>query len=179
MTILQGWDDNSRLVLQRDDNGNETRYAYDALNRLERETFADGTTIRFFFDRDHNVEQTIDENQSIIDCAFDAANRLTNCRITRGAGVAGSTLQTFEYDGLYRNTLATDDNDPDDPLDDSVVERRFDSLSRILEEVQNGKVIASDWFADDLRAGLHYPNGRGDSLHLRRPGSRQDDCRQP
>src|SRR6185369_12956162 len=72
---------------------------------------------------------------------------------------------TYEYDGLSRMTRATDNNEPADASDDSVITFAYDSLSRVIEETQKigalpAKAISSSWEADDHRVGLTYPNGR-------------------
>jgi RHS repeat-associated protein len=168
VTLTSTWDGNSRLKSQADDKGNTTSYVYDAVNRRKTETFADSTTNQYVFDRDDNVTSMTDENGSVRTCSYDGANRLTQCSISRSVafGVVGTTLQTWQYDGLHRLTRATDDNDPGLAADDSTVTLAYDSLSRVIEEVQSlndgtaAKAVTSDWFADGQRTGLTYPNNR-------------------
>lgn len=74
--------------------------------------------------------------------------------------VIGTTVQEFEYDGLSRMTRSFDNNEPDDAQDDATVTYAYDSLSRLLEEVQNGHAVSSRWMGDNNRTGLVYPNGR-------------------
>ena len=69
-------------------------------------------------------------------------------------------MQTFEYDGLSRVTKAGDNNDPANSSDDSLVQRRYDSLGRLLEESQNGKVVSYNWSQTADPVDLTYPNGR-------------------
>ena len=154
------WDGNSRLKSLADDKENLTEYNYDSLNRLTVETFADGTTKTYIYDRDDNLERHKDNIGNIQICLYDAINRRTRCDITRASGVIGTTLATYGYDGLSRMTRITDNNDPADTGDDSTVTLAYDSLSRLIEEVQNGKVITGDWFANEQRVGLTYPDSR-------------------
>jgi len=177
ITMRTEWDQNSLLTSLTDDNGNQTQYTYDDLNRRLTETkgicvppaLADRcdppTTTTYEYDPDDNVVRLRDENGSVIDCQFDAINRLTACDITRAPGVVGTTALTYEYDGLSRLTRATDNNEPDDISDDSLVTYAYDSLSRIIEETQQigdlpTKAISSAWRAENLRVGCTYPNGR-------------------
>jgi len=177
ITIRYEWDRNSSLISLTDDNGNQTRYTYDNLNRRLTETkgicaspkLADRcdppTTINYEYDPDDNVARLTDENGSIVACDFDAINRRTGCNITRGAGVAGTTATSYEYDGLSRLTQATDNNGPAVASDDSKITFAYDSLSRVIEETQRigalpPKAISSGWRAENLRSRLTYPNGR-------------------
>ncbi len=160
IALIQEWDDNSRLTARVDDNGNRSTFFYDALNRLAIQRFADNTENAYAYDRDDNLVALTDGAGSTRTAVYDAVNRLTRSDIARGPGVMGTTLQVFEYDGLHRNTYCFDDNDPADPDDDAAITRKYDSLSRMLEEVQNGQTVASDWFAEGQRVGLTYPNGR-------------------
>lgn len=164
--VVQQWDRNSNLVAITDDGsvpftgGNTTRYGYDNLNRKILDDFADPTTNVYTLDADDNVQQVVDENGSVIVMTFDGANRLLRKNVTRASGAVGTTLQEFEWDGLSRQTRAFDDNEPAPASDNATVTYAFDSLSRLLEEVQNGQAVSSRWAADDDRVGLVYPDGR-------------------
>ena len=157
--------------------GNVTRYQYDDLNRLTREISSDGAMQAMVYDADHNLITRVDGNGSVALASYDGLHRLVAREIgpatsssTHPAGgvkdtavvwtVIGTTRQQYEYDGLSRPTQATDNNDPDDPEDDSLVVLRYDSMSRLLEEVQNGQAVSSRWSGDDNRIGIAYPNGR-------------------
>jgi YD repeat-containing protein len=154
------WDANSRLVSVSDDKGNTTSYTYDNRNRLVLITFADGTTHQFVYDKDSNLVQFTDNNSSVVNNTYDSLNRLVRKEITRANAVQGTTIQAFEFDGLSRLTRATDNNNSDTLEDDSVVERKYNSLSRLVEETQNGKVISSNWNEAGSLTDLTYPNER-------------------
>ena len=154
------WDANSRLIAVADDNGNVTQYFYDKLNRLTKTRYADGKKTLLAYDRNSQVIEHTTNNGSVIHNSYDAIGRLVKRSITRAAGVQGTTEQTFEYDGRSLLTRATDNNDPDHSSDDSTIERQYDSLGRLLEESQNGKVISSNWSQAADLTDLTYPNGR-------------------
>ena len=173
------WDANSRQVQVADDGssasdqntsigviepvdplGNVTTYAYDSLDRRILETFDDLTTNAYVYDADDNNTQMTDENGSVFNHTYDGINRPVRLDITPAAGIVGTTLQTFEYDGLSRVRLVTDNNDPGTVTDDSTVTYAYDSLSRLLEEDQNGQVISSQWAGDNNRLALIYPDLR-------------------
>ena len=154
------YDVNSRVASLSDDKGNATGYAYDNQNRLVLTTFADGTTKSIEYNADSQPVKTIDNSGTIVANTFDGLGRPIRRDITLAQGFKGTTLQTFEYDGLSRLTKATDNNDPAKTEDDSLVERRYDSLSRLLEEVQNGKVVSYNWTQSGDPVDLTYPNTR-------------------
>jgi RHS repeat-associated protein len=157
--------------------GNVTRYDYDDLNRLKQEVFDDGTIKDYSYDCDDNPIRVIDQNGTIITRRFDAINRLVEVNVNRATSrtahraggfkdpnvkwnITGTTLQRLEYDGLSRLTLSFDNNDPGDLLDDQPVKNAYDSMSRLLEEIQCEFPVSSRWAGDNNRVGLVYPNGR-------------------
>lgn len=177
ISIHYAYDDNSLLASLIDDNGNQTQYTYDDLDRRLTETkgvcvqpeLADRcdppTTLTYTYDPDGNVVSVTNENGSVTTTTYDALNRPIAENMARGPGVVGTTAMTYEYDGLSRLTQATDDNDPGDGGDDATLTYAYDSLGRILEESQQmgsgpAYPVSSSWRAQNLRSGLTYPNGR-------------------
>ncbi len=177
ITVSYEWDKNSFLTALTDDNGNQTQYTYDNLNRRLTEkkgisvlpNLADrddpDTIITVEYDSDDNALNMTDENGSVINCQYDAINRRVACNITRAPTVIGTTAESYEYDGLSRFTSATDNNSPDDKSDDSHITFAWDSLSRAIEETQqigglSAKVVSSSWRAENLKTKCIYPNGR-------------------
>ena len=153
------WDANSRLASVTDDNGRETHYFYDSLNRMIRERFADQTERRSTYDRDHNIVRVVDQNGSRIESRFDGLNRLVERRFQRASQLRGTTLWRIEYDGLSRLTLAFDNNNPSEEDDDSVVRLMYDSLSRVLVEEQNDQRVISKFDGVGNRLHCVYPDG--------------------
>lgn len=167
ITSEQTWDGNSRRLSLKDDNGNTTTFGYDALDRQNRLTFADGRSRTWQLDRDSNVTRYTDESGSVSDRTYDALNRLTSETITRATGVIGTTQVAMQYDGLERITRATDNGDPADATQSSVVMHVYDSLGRLIEEsLQIGStgtvryITGTAWQAESSRTALTYPNGR-------------------
>ena len=149
------FDKNSRLVGIVDDNGNRTSFGYDALDRRVNQTNADGEQWLTTYDKDDNVRSVVDPNGSVITKAYDALNRLLRVDVLRAPGVGGTTVQTFAYDGASRLVQATDDN-----MGGETCEWVFDSLGRVLEERQSGRVVSSRYTGDGKRAQVTYPGGR-------------------
>jgi len=154
------WDANSRLASVTDDRGNETAYGYDSLNRKTLERFADGTMRMAVYDRDDNLTFLRDQNGSAISSRYDAINRLVRVDVVRGAGVEGTTLRTYEYDGLSRITRSIDNNDPSTVSDEATLDWRYDSLGDLLVETQNGITIATKFDGVGNRLSCTYPDGR-------------------
>lgn len=79
--------------------------------------------------------------------------------------IVGTTKLDVQYDGMSRGTRVTDNNEPADASDDSVVTYAYDSLSRLIEVTQRigslpSRAISSSWRSESLLSGLTYPNGR-------------------
>jgi len=148
VTVSFEWQEN-RLVAWTDDRGQRTQVDYDAAGIPFRKTWPDGSSETWLMDRDGNPRGVVDRNGSTVVHWFDALDRLVERSIERESGkdlaVEGTTAQHFEYDGLSRSTLLTDDNDPTDSTDDSVVVRRYDSLGRLTEECQDGFSFAFEY----------------------------------
>lgn len=142
----QAWDMSSRLVGQTDDNGNETAYGYDGADRHRTTTMADGELTSILYDDADNPIQITDSNDTVIVQDFDELDRLIGRDISAAASVGGSLydhydatctaeplFESFVYDGASR-LLAAEDND-------SLVERRYDSLNQVQRELT--------WIDDD------------------------------
>ena len=149
-TVVYGYDPDNNILIREDENDSESFSKFDAINRRVAERV---------FRSGQNDDFTGDPN-----FAPDPISDPSNPSEPFPA-VIGSNKFNFEFDGLSRLTLATDNNDPDETDDDSVVTFIYDSLSRVVQETQQIgnlpiQVISSAWEAENLRVGLTYPNGR-------------------
>jgi RHS repeat-associated protein len=160
ITLVTSWDDASRVVAQTDDTGRTTRTAYDGLDRAVRQTLADGSVYEASYDLDDNLMRTSDPNRNVITITVDGLGRQVELNGAPGAGVAGATRQTWQYDGLSRARLTVDENDTANNSDDISAGLAYDSLGRTLEEIQNNLAVSSRWSGDGNRLALIYPNGR-------------------
>ncbi len=153
ITTRQAWDESSRLISQTDDNGNATVYIYDALDRKIATTYADGTVHHTVFDVHDNPVLTLDANGTYVTNQFDALDRLVRRDIAVGPGVSDdTTFENYRYDGRSQLVWAEDD--------DSTVQMDYDSLSRVLRDIQNGTVVASSYDPAGNLTALFYPSGR-------------------
>lgn len=158
-TTRNEYDANGNLTRFTDANGNASVFVYDALDRQISTTFADGSAASHAYDGNGNLTQQSDPNGSVMTHSYDALNRRVRTAVARGAGVGGTTLQTFVYDGLSRPTAVTDNNDPADAGDDSIARFTYDSLSNSLSETQNGQTVAATFDGVGNRLTLAYPGG--------------------
>ena len=153
ITTRQTWDDSSRLTSQIDDNGNATTYVYDALGRKVTERYADNTEKNWAFDAHNNAVLFTDANQNVATSQYDLLNRITRKDIQVGPGVsADTTFENYKFDGLSRLVSAEDD--------DSLVTQRYDSLSRVTGEIQNGQAVRSVYDGVGNESQRTYPGGR-------------------
>jgi YD repeat-containing protein len=158
VNLTQTWDDSSRQTGMTDDHTNTTRYAYDSLNRRVRTEHADQTTNSFGYDAHDNQIRSVDPNGTVVTSQYDLLNRLATNNIARGAGVLGNTNEVYQYDGLSRLVRAQDD--------DSLVTRRYDSLSRVTAETQQvlpggpPRTVSATHDGAGNKTQCVYPGGR-------------------
>jgi RHS repeat-associated protein len=153
--VEQLFDDSDRLTGYRDALGNFTSYSYDALGRRVATVFPDSTTELSSFDATGNPIVVTDPRGTVQQLTYDPAGRLTARAITLGSGVVGPIAEAFEYDGLSRLTRAQSGTG----VDAVVSERRYDSLSRLLGETQNGRAVTFGYDEIGARTALTYPSG--------------------
>ncbi|MGE3166773.1 MAG: DUF6531 domain-containing protein [Planctomycetota bacterium] len=152
------YDRNARLTGFTDDNGNQSQWNYDALDRLREVTRADGTVYSCAYDRDDNLVARVDPNGSAITTDYDVLNRPIFESVVRGAGVGGTTELSFGYDGLGRLVRSTDDNGS--PSTTHGVTHVWDSLGRPVETAIDSRTLATTWSGDGKVVGCRYSGGR-------------------
>lgn len=138
ITTATDFDSNSRVNDQIDDNGNITEYCYDDQNRLVMTHYANGTTRRLTWvdntvgttgNRVSTVKIEVDPRLCAKSYSYDAKERRTGMTVTGlPPGVGQTTTATWNYDGLDRVTLGSDD--------DSSVVFEYDSLGQRTAEEQ-------------------------------------------
>jgi RHS repeat-associated protein len=158
-TMRYTYDGNGNLTRRTDPNGNTTAYEYDAHDRLTGIAYADGTTDALVYDKASNLVQQTDANDNIVTHTYDALDRRVHSDITPGAGMGGTTVQTWTWDGLSRQIAISDDNDPTNPSDDSEVAFTYDSLSNRRSEIQGSHTVSSTYDGVGNRLSLTYPSG--------------------
>ena len=154
------FDANSRMTQLVDDNGNPTRFTYDTLDRETVMAFQDGSKRVRTYNTAGDVVSYKDENGSVFTNTFDPLGRKTAVSIALASGVVGTTAQSFEYDGLSRNTFARD-SVSSTHADVAFV---YDSLNRNLEESQvfggNTHNVTNSKFTSHPVTQFTFPQGR-------------------
>lgn len=173
VTLHNTWDDADRLLAQTDDKGNATQSLYDAQDRPVRRTLADGSVYELAYDLDGHLVRNTDPNGNTLTFGVDGLGRRTALNVAPGAGIVGTTRQSWQYDGLGRLRLALDEGGTAGAGDDVTIGFAYDSLDRVLEEQQNNLAVSSRWSGDGDRLALVYPNGR--TLAIQRDGAGQLD----
>ncbi len=151
ITVRNRYDDSDRIISRIDDNGNETAYSYDSLDRMTSVEYADGTSERKQYDAHSNPIQWLDANGTEIIAAYDRLNRIVRRDITPGAGVSrATTFEAFVYDGFSRLGVFQNDH--------STVKRRFNSRGQIIQENLNGVVSSAVFDGMNNMLRCSYPN---------------------
>jgi YD repeat-containing protein len=128
-----------------------TRYLYDALNRRAGVIYPDGSTKHFERDARGNLSGIVGQNRNRIHHQFDALNRLVKREVSLGDD-RGLHVEQYHYDGINRLVAAI--------ANGTQIIRRYDSLSRILEETQDDHTIRYAYDAAGNRTSIHYPGGQ-------------------
>ncbi|MBL4844040.1 MAG: RHS repeat protein [Planctomycetes bacterium] len=153
ITTTRKYDANSRLLSVTDDldtslipppgpNPSTTRFTYDTHNRRLTQENADGQFKLMAYNRESQQITYQDENDSVQTRTFDDLGRVTGLGIVRAGGAIGTTAQTFQFDGLSRETLTTDDNGGGVGDRLATVTCKYDSLSREIQETQSLSGVA-------------------------------------
>ncbi len=154
------YDDDGRLAAWTDDTGRRVDLTYNAAGRVQRKTWEDGSFADYERDADGTVRAIVDGNGTRFEHTFDAGGRVVERRVERAAGISGTTLQRFQYDGLGRPTFFFDNNDPDDQSDDASVQVAYDSFGNVVSELVGNRSVEAHHNLTGARLWLRYPDGR-------------------
>jgi YD repeat-containing protein len=143
------WDDADRLLARVNARGHATRYDYDARDNLIGVAFPDGREKRYTRDSDGNATQIALPDRTLVTLDYDALGRLVARRAEGPDGRAWA--ESLTRDALGRVVTAS--------KDDTITIRQFDSLSRPLEEVQNGRTVRFGYDSAGNVVYQAYPGG--------------------
>jgi RHS repeat-associated protein len=158
------WYPSNKIHTIKDAKGNITEYQYDSQNRTKKIIYEDDSFIEYTYDKveagQNQNNETVyyrlviekQRNGTVVKHFYDQLQRLMKREVIPVEGVEGTTLETFEYDGLSRVTKATDD--------DSEVEFGYDRANRLKWEKQMGKLIEYTYDKVNNLRSIKYPNSR-------------------
>jgi RHS repeat-associated protein len=160
ITTKMNYDGNSRLTTLTDNNNGVSTYTYDTLDRQTVMTFHDGSSRTSTYDAASDIITYTDENGSVFTSTFDPVGRRSSVTITLATSVQGTTAQSFQYDGLSRQTFGRDSVGTNN-TDVSLV---YDSMSRVVEEVQtlssDTRYVTHDAWTSYPSTDVTLPQGR-------------------
>lgn len=142
---------NGLLATSRDGRGNETAYAYDGFDRLERITHADGRSETFRHDANGNLVRRTTRTGEAITSTYDALNRLVGRAVPANADAAAVTYD-YGYDLVGRLLQARQSTDAGPML------YGYDTAGRLVSERRpDGKRVAYALDAAGNRVRLSWP----------------------
>jgi RHS repeat-associated protein len=164
-TVTFERDGNGNTTKLSDTNGNSTSFAYDAGDRLQTKTYADGTYVTYTYtadnlpSQDEGVSFTYDENRNITSYgtggtfAYDSFNRRSTMQQYDDITQA-TTGYTYAYDANSRVTSI------DGPLDNDTISFLYDAKGRTIGlSVQGGQAVTYTYDALDRVTGIAGPAG--------------------
>ena len=136
-----------------DADGEVYDFDYDELGRRTHIEYPNGTVKTIGYDDDGNVNRIKDQNGTVIDQVFDSLGRLERREVTPIQGE--QTVEIYEFDAINRLVTAE--------ANGIEVQRTYDTLSRLLEEDQDGHMIKYEYDPRGVVSDIHYPSD--ESLH--------------
>jgi RHS repeat-associated protein len=166
-TTQYHYDKVGNLTTIIDANLNATSYNYDAVNRLIKETYADGTSRSFTYDFVGNPTSRTDQNGVTTSYTHSDLYFL----LQRTYPVSSPDIMTYDLSG--RMVTATRGG--------WLVTFSYDGASRVTQTVQNGRTVGYTYNIPARTENIRYPGGRiiTESMDLRSRLSRVDDPSSP
>ncbi len=143
------YDNVGNVIRLTDAKGNSTDYAYDEVNRLDCETYADGTTRCFEYNKAGNLTKRTDQLGQVTNYVYNDLYYL----MKRDYQEVAEPDDTFDYDTGGRMTSA-------DRNGWLVTFDAYDGANRLLQTTQNGQVIAYTYDTPARTRTVTYPGGR-------------------
>lgn len=154
-----GHDVKGRLTSYTDPTGEKTSWERDLLGRTTRTILPDGRTWELVYDPKGRLAREISPGGSETSYAYDpTSGRLVALGSTPGPGITAVPAHSFLYDGLDRVAEAS--------VTGHTTKRRYDSLSRLIEEISHGKSVVYEYHDLTGKLDLTYPDGRKERTTL-------------
>jgi RHS repeat-associated protein len=133
------------LTKHTDRKGQDTLYAYDALNRLQTITYDDGSTVSVKWDAGNRPYEVADSANGTIRLEFDDHDRLTRETTSEGA-------VQYTYDAAGRPATMSIVGGPQNTY-------TFDDADRLTTITRAGATISKTYDDANRQTSLAYPNG--------------------
>lgn len=162
------WSEDGHLTSWTGDRGNTRTFTYDDLGRMLTRAEADGSTHTYTWNDEGKLTGESHPTGTLVSYALDKKGRRLQADVTRGAGVGGTTQQTFVWNGFDMIVQTTDDNDPLDGDDDLEAYFAIDSLARVIEvqdrmpgmaSGSHDGVLSTNWYGLDQVQKEWLPSG--------------------
>lgn len=155
LRITHEWtvDSMGRLSTYRDPAGQTSQYSYDSVGRAAHLAYPNGYSSRRTYGASGLLEREVLGSGVVFNYLYDAADRLITVENPFSPpGVSAVLPQRFSFDGMDRIVSAE--------VGANRIERRYDSLSRLVAETANGETIGCIY--DDIASTVDksYPDGR-------------------
>lgn len=159
LNIYSQWtyDDAGRISTFIDPTGATTTWEHDELGRVSKLTLPGGATWQYTYDVvGRRIEQTMPSGTRVTQ-TLNANGQPSKLECTAVAGVDPVPPHDFVYDVLGRLVRAK--------LPAGAVERRYDSVGRLIQETAQGETIRLSY--DDVSGDvdLEFPDGRCERTH--------------
>ncbi len=155
LNITHKWilDNMSRLTSYIDPTGQVSSYQMDGVGRITKTDYPNGfSSTKTFDDKGQVIEETLSSGVKF-EFTYDSSNRLINIKNTGApSSVTGVQPHEFAYDGLDRLVLAK--------IGTNKVDRKYDSLSRLLLEKTHGDDVTCHYNDNAGTIEKILPDGR-------------------
>ena len=139
--------------------GSTTLFEYDYRGREKLEINADGSRIATLWDDDNNRVQVTDGNGSQFFYSYDDLHRNTNIGVIPAPGIIGTTKQSFKFNGRSQIIETSDNNNPNDPLDDHKIVYQYNSLSQKVQEKQDNYLLKASYDNENTLSSITHSDG--------------------
>ncbi|MBI5365551.1 MAG: hypothetical protein HZA54_00825 [Planctomycetes bacterium] len=170
ITLTMAYNLDGRMTSLTDGMGHTTSYVLDAMGRVVRTDYADGTHEDLVYDAAGRVQQRTDANGTVVVTTYNSVGQPVLRIITRAPGVLGALWESYAYDGLDRPSVAAGEF--------GNTEFKYTSLSEVESTTSTaiGEPLSPQppfpprslppatttytFDAGGRRSGMTYPNGR-------------------
>ena len=139
-----GYTQNSQVDWRKDGNNNQTDYAYDGVDRLERTTFPDSSYEEFSYDDNANITTHRKRDGKQLNHTYNELN------LKATTTISGEPTISYGYDAAGREDSIT--------RGDSTVSKTYDDLGRLATATRDEKTVSYLYDEASRLSRLTYPD---------------------